>query len=149
MAFVLDCSVGISWCMDDENNDYANWVLVWLSEGSLEAVVPSIWWLEIVNVLVVAERRERTTELRTAEALSMLRSLPIVVDANTVQQSTGATLELARQYRLAAYDAAYLELALREELPLATIDNRLAEAARDCGVFMEIPTLGDLGDIEF
>ena len=141
--FVLDCSVGISWCITDEFNAYANAVSL-LIGGQTEMVVPSIWWLEIVNVLVVSEWRGRITSEETAEALSMLRSLPIVVDANTVQQSTGATLELARQYRLAAYDAAYLELALREELPLATIDNRLAEAARDCGVFMEIPTLGDI-----
>ncbi|NER32766.1 MAG: type II toxin-antitoxin system VapC family toxin [Oscillatoria sp. SIO1A7] len=141
--FVLDCSVGISWFMPDETNDDAEAILAFLGEGS-EAIVPSIFWLEIVNVLLVAERRNRIGEEDVTEALAMLSALRILVDANTVQQSTGATLELARQYRLAAYDAAYLELALREELPLATIDNRLAEAARDCGVFMEIPTLGDI-----
>ena len=122
MRFVLDCSVAISWCLPDESNAYADAVLILLSADT-EAVVPSIWWLEIVNVLLVAERRRRTTEVQTAEAL--------------------AVLALAREYNLAAYDAAYLELARREGLLLATIDNRLSAAARDCGVFLEEPTIED------
>ena len=141
MRFVLDCSVAISWCMTDENDVYAN--AIWNLMSDNEAIVPSIWWLEIVNVLIVAERRQRITETQTAEELAMLQSLPIVVDTNADQQSTSATLVLARQYNLAAYDAAYLELAIREGLLLATIDNRLAEAARRCGVFLEVPTVED------
>lgn len=141
MRFILDCSVAISWCMTDENDVYAN--AIWNLTLDNEAIVPSIWWLEIVNVLIVAERRQRITETQTAEELAMLQSLPIVVDTNADQQSTSATLVLARQYNLAAYDAAYLELAIREGLLLATIDNRLAEAARRCGVFLEVPTVED------
>lgn len=104
MRFVLDCSVAISWCMTDENDAYANAILNLILDN--EAIVPSIWWLEIVNVLIVAERRQRIAETQTAEELAMLQSLPIVVDTNAAQQSTSATLALARQYNLAAYDAA-------------------------------------------
>lgn len=142
MRFVLDCSVAISWCLSDESNAYADAVLILLSADT-EVVVPSIWWLEIVNVLLVAERRRRTTEVQTAEALAVLRALPIIVDANTAERSTSETMALAREYNLAAYDAAYLELARREGLLLATIDNRLSVAARDCGVFLEEPTIED------
>ena len=142
MRFVLDCSVAIRWCLPDESNAYADAVLILLSTDT-EAVVPSIWWLEIVNVLLVAERRRRTTEVQTLEALAVLRALPIIVDANTAERSTSETLALAREYNLAAYDAAYLELARREGLLLATIDNRLSAAARDCGVFLEEPTAED------
>jgi len=140
MPYVLDCSVAISWCLPDESNAYADAVWILLSADTA-AIVPSIWWLEIGNVLVVAERRRRTTEVQIAEALAVLRTLPIIVDANTAQRATNATLALAREHSLAAYDAAYLELAIREGLLLATIDNRLAEAARNCGVFLEEPTI--------
>lgn len=138
MQFVLDCSVAISWCLPDETNPDAETILTLLAENSLTAVVPSIWWLEIVNVLVVAERRGRIGETQTAEALTRLRSLSLLVDEKTDRESTQGTLTLARQYNLAAYDAAYLELAIREDLSLATPDNRLAEAARQCGVFLEV-----------
>ena len=84
MRFVLDCSVAISWCLPDESNAYADAVLILLSADT-EVIVPSIWWLEIANVLLVAGRRNRTTEVQTAEALAMLQSLPIIVDANTAQ----------------------------------------------------------------
>lgn len=139
MRFVLDCSVAISWCMPDENNDYARAVLLLLFQNN-EAIVPSFWWLEIINVLLVAERRNRTTEEQTANALVMLKSLPIIVDANTSSASINATLALGRDRGLAAYDAAYIELAIRERLVLATIDNKQAEAARQYGVLLEEPT---------
>ncbi|MFB2968098.1 type II toxin-antitoxin system VapC family toxin [Aerosakkonema sp. BLCC-F183] len=136
--FVLDYSVAISWCMLDESNAQAEAILDLLAEDS-EAVVPWIFWLEIVNCFLVSERRGRLTEANVSEGLAMLRALRIVVDANTTQESINTTWELGRQYNLAAYDAAYLELAIREGLLLATIDNKLAEAARDCDVLLTIP----------
>lgn len=136
MRFVLDCSVAISWCMPDETNNEAEVILNLLSRDS-EAVVPSIWWLEIINVLLVAERRKRITRDIAAEALTKLRALRIVVDTNTSQSSLDATLELSRQYNLAAY----LELAIREKLLLASIDNRLAEAAKHYIVLLQNPTI--------
>lgn len=99
-----------------------------------KAFVPEIWSLEIANVLLVAERRNRITQQQSSEAIILLQSLLIQVDTSTNTNALGATLVLGRQEGLAAYDAAYLELALRLQLPLATLDTRLAEAATRCGV---------------
>jgi predicted nucleic acid-binding protein len=136
MQFVLDCSVAISWCLVDENNDYANSILAMMVDS--EAFVPGIWSLEIANTLVVAERRNRMTKEQSEEAINLLRSLLIKVDMATEINALDSTLNLARQEGLAAYDAAYLELALRLKLPLATLDNRLAEAAIRCGVTLVV-----------
>ncbi|MEI1373740.1 type II toxin-antitoxin system VapC family toxin [Nostoc sp. UHCC 0926] len=132
MQFVLDCSVAISWCLVDENDDYANAILAMMPDS--EAFVPGIWSLEIANTLVVAERRNRITQAQSEQAIALLQSLLIQVDRVTDAKALDATLKLARQEALAAYDAAYLELALRLQLPLATLDTRLAEAATRCGV---------------
>lgn len=132
MQFVLDCSVAISWCLVDENDDYANAILAMMPDS--EAFVPGIWSLEIANTLVVAERRNRITQAQSEQAIALLQSLLIQVDSVTDAKALDATLKLARQEALAAYDAAYLELALRLQLPLATLDTRLAEAATRCGV---------------
>lgn len=99
-----------------------------------EAFVPGIWSLEIANVLLVAERRNRMTSEQSEQAIFLLQSLLIQVDTATDANALGATLALGRQEGLAAYDAAYLELALRLGLPLATLDTRLALAATSCGV---------------
>lgn len=132
MQFVLDCSVAISWCLVDENNPTVNAILAMMPDA--EAFVPGIWSLEIANVLLVAERRNRMTQDQSSEAITLLQSLLIQVDTATNANALGATLTLGRQKGLAAYDAAYLELALRLGLPLATIDQRLALAATRCGV---------------
>ncbi len=146
MQFVLDCSVAISWCLVDENNSTANAILAIMPDA--EAFVPGIWSLEIANVLLVAERRNRMTQEQSEEAIALLQSLLIQVDTATDANALGATLTLGRQEGLAAYDAAYLELALRLGLPLATIDQRLAEAATRCGVDLvvadeETPSFGE------
>lgn len=132
MQFVLDCSVAISWCLVDENNPTANAILAIMPDA--EAFVPGIWSLEIANVLLVAERRNRIIQEQSEEAITLLQSLLIQVDIATDANALDATLMLGRQEGLAAYDAAYLELALRLGLPLATIDTRLAEAATRCRV---------------
>ncbi len=132
--FVLDCSVSISWIFSDEHSHYAEAVLRLLEHQ--QAIVPSIWLLEIANVLLVGERRGRITQAQTSQALLLLESLDIVVDDNTENQALSATLTLGREQRLAAYDAAYLELAIRLQLPLATLDERLATAANRCGVIL-------------
>lgn len=146
MQFVLDCSVAISWCLVDENNPTANAILAIMPDA--EAFVPGIWSLEIANVLLVAERRNRMTQDQSEEAITLLQSLLIQVDTATDTNALGATLTLGRQEGLAAYDAAYLELALRLGLPLATIDQRLALAATRCGVNLvvadeETPSFGE------
>jgi predicted nucleic acid-binding protein len=132
MQFVLDFSVAISWCLVDENNPTANAILAMMTDS--EAFVPGIWSLEIANVLLVAVRRNRITQKQSEEAIVLSQSLLIQVDTATHANVLGATLALGRQEGLAAYDAAYLELALRLGLSLATLDTRLAEAATRCGV---------------
>ena len=143
MRLVLDCSVAISWCFSDESNTYADAILVLLTEDA-EAFVPGIFWLEVVNVLLVAERRQRITPAEIAEALLLLRSLPISVDSFLIQESLNTTLAIAREEGLAAYDAAYLELALREGLLLATLDNRLVVAAQRRNSLLNDPVVEDL-----
>ncbi|NMG22247.1 type II toxin-antitoxin system VapC family toxin [Brasilonema bromeliae] len=132
MQFVLDCSVAISWCLVDENNPTANAILAMMPDS--EAFVPGIWSLEVANTLLVAERRNRMTQQQSQQAIILLQSLFIQVDTATDANALAATITLGRQEGLAAYDAAYLELALRLGLPLATLDTRLAEAATRCGV---------------
>ncbi|MCG6133360.1 MAG: type II toxin-antitoxin system VapC family toxin [Nostoc sp. LLA-1] len=105
MQLVLDCSVAISWCLVDENNDYANAILVMMPDA--EAFVPGIWLLEIANILLVAERRKRMTQEQSEIAIALLQSLLIQVDIATATNALDATLTLGRQEGLAAYDAAY------------------------------------------
>jgi predicted nucleic acid-binding protein len=132
--FVLDCSVSISWIFPDEHSDYAEEVLRLLE--SQQAIVPSIWFLEMANVLLVGERRKRITQTQTTQALSLLNALDILVDNRTENQAFNATLALGREQGIAAYDSAYLELAMRLQIPLATLDERLAAAANRCEVVL-------------
>ncbi len=132
MQFVLDNSVVMSWCFEDESNNYANSVLDLLSEAS--ALVPAIWPLEVVNVLLVAERRTRLSEAASSRFINLLTQLPIRVVEDRPENMMQALLALARVNNLSSYDASYLDLAIKYELPLATLDNRLLEAARRIGV---------------
>jgi predicted nucleic acid-binding protein len=118
--FVLDCSVSISWIFPDEHSDYAEEVLRLLE--SQQAIVPSIWFLEMANVLLVGERRKRINQTQTTQTLSLLNALDILVDNRTENQAFSETLALAlgREQGLAAYDSAYLELAMRLQIPLAS-----------------------------
>lgn len=137
IEFVLDCSISISWCLVDEDDDYANSILDLMTDAT--AFVPEILSLEVVNTLLVAERRNRMTIEQSEQAIKFLQSLPIVIDTLTSSQAFQQTLKLGREQSLASYDAAYLELALRKNLPLATNDNRLIEAAKRCQVrLMEV-----------
>src|SRR5205807_1499618 len=99
------------------------------SLATCEAVVPGLWPYEIANALLVAERRRRSTGDDTAAWLRFLGQLPIIVDSEPVSRVCDVLLGTARSQRLSAYDAAYLELALRLHLPLATLDRRLQAAA--------------------
>lgn len=127
--FVLDASVAAAWFFPDEVSEYADHVLDRLVQE--EAMVPEIWRLEVVNVLVVGERRHRLTESEAREAIRVLRRLPIVV-AEAVEMDV--LYQAARVHRLSAYDAAYLELARSEDLPLATKDAGIQMAAERAGV---------------
>ncbi len=129
---VLDCSIAMAWCFEGEANPTADSVLE--SLVTAEAVVPSIWPLEVANVLANSERQGRITPARTAQFLAMFGALPIVVDEQTTRKALSDVLALARAHGLSAYDAAYLELAMREGAELATLDERLGQVAAKIGV---------------
>jgi predicted nucleic acid-binding protein len=129
---VLDGSLALAWYFADEANPYADAVAKGLA--TREAVVPSLWRLEIANTLVVGERRKRSTQAQAAAFVARLELLPIVIDNETDVRAWGETIRLARAHTLSAYDAAYLELAMRRGLPLASLDDRLKAAALAIGV---------------
>ncbi len=129
MAFVLDASVSACWAFADEDHPAAD-----AAFGSLrteEAVVPALWWFEVRNILVVNERRGRITERDTDFFLRVLAQFRIRIDR---EPEPADVLRIARAQGLSVYDAAYLEVAYRAKLPLATLDRRLGEAARLVGV---------------
>lgn len=129
--FVLDCSVTMAWCFKDECDDYANNVLETLRER--DALVPSLWRLEVANVLLVAERQKRLSPADSERFLALVSDLPIAIDEPRGEHDMATFLARGRQYDLTSYDAAYLELAMRQGLPLATRDRRLRDACRVSG----------------
>jgi len=136
MSLVLDCSVALAWVLPDENQPVADQLLTKLQQQS--ACVPQLWPLEVGNVLLVAQRRGRMTEAEAGLAITSLRALPLDIDPYTHENALGETIHLARLYGLSLYDATYLELALRKELPLATLDRRLREAAQAATIELAI-----------
>ena len=132
MAFVLDCSTTMAWCFADEANRYADRALDAMS--SSEVIVPSIWTLEVINVLLVAERQRRLTEADTVRFLDLLGSLPIRVEERDASVVFGSVLASGRRFGLSSYDAAYLDLAMRTGALLATSDRKLRRACRSAGV---------------
>jgi predicted nucleic acid-binding protein len=130
--FVLDCSVTMAWVFDDEDEPLAAKVRDRLADTI--AIVPSVWPLETSNALLTAERRGRLTEAESVRFLTVLRSLPINVEAGPSLRLVDELLSLARRLGLTVYDASYLELAMRRGVPLATLDARLSAAAAVVGV---------------
>jgi predicted nucleic acid-binding protein len=136
-GFVIDASVALAWCFDDEATE-ATCALLDRFEAE-HAEVPSLWHLELANALAVGERNRRITPARTSEFIALVGALPIVIDEQTPHLALSTVLDLARSERLSAYDAGYLELAMRRGVPLATKDKDLAQAARRVGVSL-LPT---------
>ncbi len=135
MNFVLDASVALLWLVPETNPagvDYSTAALKALKES--QAVVPSLFALEAANVVAKVESKGIVTEADSQRFICLLGRLNIVTDKATAAHALGDTLNLARRYKLSAYDAAYLELALRSGLPLATLDANLAKAATTAGV---------------
>lgn len=129
---VVDASVTLAWFLRDEGDERADGALRRLESEA--AVVPSLWALEVANALVVAERRGRASEAETGRILSLIDGLPIEEDPAPREVTQRAIVELARRHDLSAYDAAYLELALRRGASLASLDESLRSAARRAGV---------------
>ena len=134
---VLDTSLSLAWFFADEANPYADAVAQ--SLAAAEAIVPSLWPLEVANALIVGERRKRSSEAQATAFIARLRTLPIVVDDETESRAWGDTMSLARVHNLSAYDAAYLELAMRRGLSLASLDEKLKAAAAAVGVGLYVP----------
>ena len=135
MNFVLDNSVTMRWFFGDgkpQELAYAGKVLDAMKNAS--AIVPATWGLEVANVIARAEAKGWVTEARSEAFLDMLEGVDIEADAATFSQALSHTLQLARRYKLSAYDASYLELSMRLGLPLATLDEDLQKAAKKAGV---------------
>src|SRR5215475_12711587 len=130
MPFVVDASVALAWCFEDEATPHTEAILDRLIDDT--AIVPALWELEVSNVLLVAERRGRLTEAQSARFVALLGQLPIHIDSASVEM--GGVLAAGRRHTLSAYDAAYLVLAEREGVRLATMDAKLRKAAQDAGV---------------
>jgi predicted nucleic acid-binding protein len=131
MPFVLDASIAACWAFPNEHDERADEALARVRTD--DAVVPSLWWFEVRNILVVNERRKRITEAGTSSFLRELARLRLRVDSEPEET---VVLRLARAHRLSVYDASYLELALREAIPMATLDTELALAASAEGAML-------------
>lgn len=130
--FVLDSSITFAWFFEDERSDAADQLLERLETET--AAVPLLWYFEVINVLAIGERQRRTTPARIAEFIAQLDDLTVVPDAEMPVRAFDRVLALARSERLTGYDAAYLELAMRLGVPLATKDKALGRAAERLGV---------------
>jgi len=126
--FVLDNSVTMTWALQDESSEYANRVLKSLKDS--KAFVPHIWPLEVVNVLQAAERTKRIREADSVRFLTLLASLPIQVVPTDQISSMRDLLTTSRKFGLTSYDASYLELAISQNLPIATLDKAIRRAVR-------------------
>jgi predicted nucleic acid-binding protein len=131
-GIVIDASVALAWCFPDEASDYADGALVALEDRA--AFVPTIWSLEIANALLVGERRKRIRQPEVRRFVELLRSLSIVEDGQSFADTVSNILPLALEHDLSAYDAAYLDVAVRHGVPLATLDGALQKACRAAGV---------------
>ena len=137
MNFVLDASVALCWLLGDGTasiRTYAVSVLEAMKAEGNRAVVPVIWNLELANVIAKAEQKGLLVEAQSEAFLEMLAGLDIDIDSDTVSTALSDTLQIARRYRLSAYDASYMELSLRSGIPLATLDQDLQKAARRAGI---------------
>ena len=131
--FVLDASLALGWCFDDETRPFTEGILDLLSGGA-EGVAPGIWPLEVLNALLVAERRKRIWMAQVTALLGRIAQLPISVEAIDIDRAFSEVLSVARRQQLTEYDAAYVELALRRALQVATLNDKLLRGARLAGV---------------
>ena len=131
-SFVVDNSVVMSWCFRDETSQYADAVLDYLLDAT--AFVPSVWSLEVINVLLAAERRKRLSEADSVRFVTLLSQLPIIVEYEQSERMMKELMAFARSNNLSSYDASYLDLAMRKGIPIATLDKRLRAAAQKADI---------------
>jgi len=137
--FVLDASVALCWYFEDQKTPYTEAVFDCLGGGD-EALVPAVWPLEVLNSLVVAWRQKSISSTQFDSIVDELADYPIEMDAAGGGRVYSSVVRLSRQYQLSSYDATYLELALYEDLPLATLDKNLRAAAKHSGVELFDPS---------
>ena len=131
-AFVLDCSLAMSWLFRDEVAPASSKILDRLDAET--AIVPPVWFLEVSNVLIVGERKGRISAARAEEFVQQLSTFDFEIDPEPPQRAFTHLLPLCRAHALTSYDAIYLDLAVRRQLPLATLDEPLRKAAKKLGV---------------
>ena len=131
-GIVIDASVALAWCFPDEASEYADGVLVALDGRT--AMVPAVWPVEVANALLVGERRKRIRQPEARRFVELLKGLSILEDGQPFADTVSNILPLAREHDLSAYDAAYLDVAVRHGAPLATLDKALQKAGRAAGV---------------
>ena len=128
---VIDASVALAWCFPDEGNEYADKVLIAL-EG-ISILVPAICALEVTNAILVGERAKRLSQPEILHFSMLLQNLSLVQEVQPVDQDLTNVLPLACDHDLSAYAASYLDLSLRHNAPLATLDRKLRKAAQKAG----------------
>jgi len=131
-GIVIDASVALAWCFPDEANEYADTVLLAVESQSI--IVPAIWAVEITNALVVGERRKRIRQPEVRRFVELMNGLSVVEDRQPFSDTVSNVLPLSREYDLSAYDAAYLDVANRHGMPLATLDAALRKACTMAGI---------------
>jgi predicted nucleic acid-binding protein len=131
MSFVVDASIALAWCFEGERTQPIIDLLYRL--GQTGGIAPLLWPLEALNGLLMAQRRRRIHAPQRTELVIFLRALPVTLDTETTEHVWTTTARLAERHRLSMYDAAYLELAQRRKLPLATLDQDLIKAAKALG----------------
>jgi predicted nucleic acid-binding protein len=136
--YVLDNTVTMAWCFAEESSEFTETLLRRLASLDDEAVVPALWMYEAVNVVELAVRKGRVSQEKGRAFFESLTDLPILVENLTQPQVFVSVWALASQHKLTAYDASYLELAIRRRLPIASSDTALVRAALAAGV----PALG-------
>lgn len=129
MTFVLDSSLALSFVLKDEATTATDKVLDSLGLGA-NAIVPALWRWEVANALLMVERRSRITSSQAHQHFTSLKSLPIQVDDGACDEAWGTTYLLAKKHKLTIYDASYLETAIRNGVPLGTLDAELRVAAK-------------------
>ena len=131
-AFIIDCSITMAWCFADEATSRAAEILDRMEEEAV--LVPALWYLEVANVLAMAEKRNRITADNSDNFVQLLERFDMEVDEDGSGRAFGTLLPLCRKHGLTSYDAVYLDLAVRRRLPLATLDDGLRRSAKALGI---------------
>ncbi|MEW5894948.1 MAG: type II toxin-antitoxin system VapC family toxin [Candidatus Omnitrophota bacterium] len=129
--FILDCSVYVSWCLNEATSGAASEILQSLAQKAV--VVPPLWVYEVTNTLMVAVRMDRLTEEEARQLMSDLPLLPVSFDNPTIG-TAASVFQIAHKHNLTAYDAAYIELALRLSLPIASLDEDIIKVSQKLGI---------------